>query len=63
MSPEHVGADQLTTIIEDPQMISSMTPLGVTKLVDFAYKTGTIKTRPGSWKDLFFPEAQDLPGN
>jgi len=40
-----------------------MTPMGVTKFVDFAFKTGTIKKKPDSWKDMFFPEAQTLPGN
>jgi hypothetical protein len=26
-------------------------------------KIGSIKGRPGSWKDLFFPEAHKLPGS
>ena len=24
---------------------------------------GTIKTRPASWKDMFFPDIHDLPGS
>ena len=63
MSPEKVGIDELTDILRDPQVVSSMTPLGVTKFVEFAYRTGTIKKKPDSWKDLFFPEAQNLPGD
>ena len=63
LSPEKVSVDELTEILKDPQVISSMTPMGVTKFVDFAFRTGTIKKKPESWKDMFFPEAQALPGN
>ena len=62
LSPEKVSVDELVDILKDPQFISSMTPMGVTKFVEFAYRTGTIKKKPDSWKDLFFPEAQALPG-
>jgi len=27
------------------------------------YKIGSIKTKPSSWKDLFFPEVHNLPGD
>ena len=27
------------------------------------FKTGVIKTKPSSWKDVFFAEAHSLPGN
>jgi NitT/TauT family transport system substrate-binding protein len=63
LSPEPVGVEALTKIIEDPRVQSSLTPQGVTKVTDFIYKTGMIKVKPGSWKDLFFPEVHDLPGN
>jgi NitT/TauT family transport system substrate-binding protein len=33
------------------------------KYADFLYKSGTIKQRPNSWKDLFFPEIHDLSGS
>jgi NitT/TauT family transport system substrate-binding protein len=63
MSPEKVSVDELVEILRDPQVISSMAPLGVMKFVDFAYRTGTIKKKPETWKDMFFPEAHGLPGN
>lgn len=62
LSPEKVSVDELVDILKDPQFISSMTPMGVAKFVEFAYRTGTIKKKPESWKDMFFPEAQALPG-
>jgi hypothetical protein len=27
------------------------------------YKSGTLKTKPESWKDMYFPEAHQLAGN
>jgi NitT/TauT family transport system substrate-binding protein len=33
------------------------------KYVDFMVKIGSIKTRPDSWKDLFFPNVYGLPGS
>jgi NitT/TauT family transport system substrate-binding protein len=33
------------------------------KYVDFMLKIGTIKTRPSTWKDIFFPEIHDVHGS
>jgi len=63
LSPEKVTLDEMTEIISDPQVVSTLAPMGVTKFVDFAYRTGTIKKKPDTWKDLFFPEAHALPGS
>jgi len=63
LSPEKVSLDELVDILRDPQFVSSLAPMGVTKFIDFAHRTGTIKKKPDSWKDLFFAEAQALPGN
>jgi NitT/TauT family transport system substrate-binding protein len=63
LAPEKVTVDELVEILSDPQFISSMTPMGVTRFVDFAFKTGTIKKKPDNWKDMFFPEVHALPGS
>jgi NitT/TauT family transport system substrate-binding protein len=47
----------------DPQVKYTTTPQNVTKYVDFMHKIGSIKAKPGSWKDLFFPNVHNLPGN
>ena len=39
------------------------TPQGVMKYADFMTDAGLIKIHPASWKDVFFPEIQDSPGN
>ncbi len=60
---EPIAADALTEILKDPRIISSLAPQGVGIITDFIHKTGLIKIKPQGWKELFFPEAHDLPGN
>ena len=38
-------------------------PSNVGKMIEFMHRVGLVKTKPGSWKDLFFPEAHSLPGS
>ncbi|MBS0644931.1 MAG: ABC transporter substrate-binding protein [Proteobacteria bacterium] len=38
-------------------------PLNTLKQAEFMYDVGTIKAKPASWKDYFFPEAHGLPGS
>jgi NitT/TauT family transport system substrate-binding protein len=33
------------------------------KYVDFMYKVGSIKVKPASWKEMFFPSAHTLSGS
>lgn len=40
-----------------------VTPVNVMQLANFMVSVGTIKTRPESWKDLFFPNIHSLPGS
>ncbi len=44
----------VTEIISNPQVVYGTTPFKITTFSDFLFKTGAIKTRPESWKDLFF---------
>jgi len=39
------------------------TPRGVMTFAQFMRRTGSIAKAPESWKDVFFPEAHDLPGD
>jgi NitT/TauT family transport system substrate-binding protein len=41
----------------------TITPHGFTKFSSFMYKVGTLKVKPDSWKDVFFPEVHALPGD
>ncbi len=41
----------------------STTPFNTMKFADHMSKVGTLKTKPASWKDYFFPESYALPGS
>ncbi|HZI83875.1 MAG TPA: ABC transporter substrate-binding protein [Casimicrobiaceae bacterium] len=53
----------ILAMLNDPAIVFTTTPQNVTKYVDFMFKTGAIKVKPDSWKDLFFPNAHGLPGS
>jgi NitT/TauT family transport system substrate-binding protein len=50
-------------MINDPQVRYTIAPEAVKPYADFMYQVGTIKNKPASWKDLFFPEIHNLPGS
>ena len=55
--------DDIYTIINAKDYAYTLTPQKVGKTADFMHKIGTIKNHPASWKELFFPEVQNLPGD
>jgi NitT/TauT family transport system substrate-binding protein len=63
ISKDKDSLDNIAAMLNDPQIVFTTTPQNVMKYVDFMLKTGAIKTKPDSWKDLFFPNAQGLPGS
>lgn len=61
MSRSKDTVDQALSILGDAEF--TMTPYGFKKFADFMYKVGTLKTKPDTWRDVFFPEVHDLPGD
>jgi NitT/TauT family transport system substrate-binding protein len=57
------SAEDIYKIISDPKGGFSFTPKSTLQIAGFLYKTGSIKQKPASWKDLYFPEVQRLPGS
>ena len=55
--------ENILKMLNDPQTQFVAAPQSVMKTVLFMQKTGTLKTRPESWKDLFFSEIHQLPGS
>lgn len=55
--------EMVEKILNDPQVEFTMTPKSITKYTDFMYRVGTLKTKPASWKDLFFSNVHKLPGS
>lgn len=57
------SVDVVERILNDPQVEFTMTPKGIGKYTDFMARVGALKTRPASWKELFFPNVHQLPGS
>ncbi|MEO8099686.1 MAG: ABC transporter substrate-binding protein [Acidobacteriota bacterium] len=58
-----LSADELVNILNDPAIRFTTTPENVMKYAEFMHATGSLKNKPASWKDLFFPELHAAPGN
>jgi NitT/TauT family transport system substrate-binding protein len=55
--------EEVIALLNDPNMKFTMSPENVMKYADFMQRVGSIKKRPDSWKDLFFPEVHEMPGS
>ena len=55
--------DDIVKMLNDPQIVYTTTPQNMMKYVAFMGKIGSIKVKPDSWKDMFFPNAHGLPGS
>ena len=62
-SKDKATVESILKMLNDPQTQFTTTPQNVMKTVLFMHKTGTLKTRPASWQDLFFPAIHQLPGS
>ena len=63
ISKDKDSVDNILRMLNDPNIVYTTTPQNVMKYVSFMQKTGTIKVKPESWKDLFFPNVHALPGS
>jgi NitT/TauT family transport system substrate-binding protein len=57
------NADRILALMSDPQVRYTMAPERVLSYAQFMNQIGTLKNRPASWKDMYFPEIHDLPGS
>ncbi|MBZ5632081.1 MAG: ABC transporter substrate-binding protein [Acidobacteriia bacterium] len=55
--------EEIVEVLSDPHVKFTTTPENVMKYVEFMYGAGSIKNRPGSWKDLFFSEIHGVSGS
>jgi NitT/TauT family transport system substrate-binding protein len=63
MSRDKDSVDEILAMMNDPKIVFTTTPQNVMKYVDFMIKVGSVKVKPDSWKDLFFPNVHNLPGS
>lgn len=62
-SNDKTSPDFLVKQLDDPQIRITMVPENTMKFLEFMNKVGTLKAKASSWKDLFFPDAHNLPGS
>ena len=55
--------DKVAEIASGKEVKWTMAPESTMKYAEFMHAVGSIKIKPGSWKDLFFPEVHGLPGS
>jgi NitT/TauT family transport system substrate-binding protein len=54
------SVDEMLKVLKDPKVEFSLVPKNVKKYVDFMHQVGSIKNKPASWEDLFFPVVYSL---
>ena len=57
------GVDAIEKMLNDPEIRITMTPEQTLPIADFMSKTGTLKSKASSWKDLYCPQLHNLPGS
>jgi NitT/TauT family transport system substrate-binding protein len=57
------SVDDIFNVINDKDYAFTLTPQKVFATAAFMAKIGSVKEAPTSWKDLFFPEVHNLPGD
>lgn len=60
---KNLDESELAALLATKDLEFTKAPSNVGKMVEFMHRVGLVKTKPASWKDLFFPEAHSLPGS
>jgi len=55
--------EKVAEIASGPQVKWTMVPENTMRYAEFMHAVGSIKVRPASWRDLFFPELHGLAGS
>jgi NitT/TauT family transport system substrate-binding protein len=60
---KRVGVDDMHALLTASGFEFGKTPRKVGPQAEFLHRMGLIKTKPASWKDIFFPEVHELAGD
>jgi len=63
LSKDKSSTEDILKMLNDPNIVYTQTPQNVMKYADFMTKIGSIKVKPDTWKDLFFPNVHNLSGS
>ena len=55
--------EDLMDVLNDPDIRFTTSPENVMKYANFMADVGSIKLRPGTWQEMFFPNIHGVPGN
>lgn len=62
-SKSKLPLDMVTKIVSGPQVHWTLVPENTMGFANFMSSVGTLKVKPTSWKDYFFPEIYDVKGS
>ena len=60
---KRLAQEELVSILGNPDYKFTNVPQNIMKYAEFMLRSGSIKKKPASWKELFFPNAHDTPGS
>jgi NitT/TauT family transport system substrate-binding protein len=60
---KNLDEGELAALMETKDLEYTKVPSNVGKMLEFMHRVGLIKSKPGSWKEMYFPEAHSLPGS
>jgi NitT/TauT family transport system substrate-binding protein len=60
---KNIPEDLIVNILEDPDTQYTRTPLNTMKFAEFMHRIGSIKEKPATWQELYFPETAELKGS
>ena len=63
ISKDKDSVNDILAMLNDPAIVFTMAPQNIMAYANFMAKTGMIKVKPDSWKDLFFPNVHGLAGS
>jgi len=63
VTKEKTSVEDLLAMITDPKINFKLAPSATFPVAEFLHRTGRVKNKASSWKDLFFPSAHELPGS
>lgn len=63
MSKDKSGVDAVYQMVADPLMTYTTVPKNIIQFTDFKHRTGTMKVKPATWKDLFLENVWHQAGS
>jgi NitT/TauT family transport system substrate-binding protein len=60
---KNLDENELAALMSSKDLEFTKVPSNVGKMIDFMHRVGLVKSKPDSWKELFFPEAHGLSGS